>query len=86
MECKIGYKSRYLPIKNRLTDMENRLVVANEEACESGINRGKLLYIGWVNDEVLLYSTGNHIQYPVTNHNGKECEKEYIRTFFCSLC
>ena len=25
-----------------------------------------------------LYSTGNYIQYPVTNHNGKEYEKEYI--------
>ena len=25
-----------------------------------------------------LYSTGNYIQYPVINHNGKEYEKEYI--------
>ena len=24
------------------------------------------------------YSTGNYIQYPVINHNGKECEKEYM--------
>ena len=24
------------------------------------------------------YSTGNYIQYPVINHNGKEYEKEYI--------
>ena len=23
-------------------------------------------------DKVLMYSTGNYIQYPVTNHNGKE--------------
>ena len=22
--------------------------------------------------------TGNYIQYPVINHNGRECEKEYI--------
>ena len=28
--------------------------------------------------QVLLYSTGNYIQYPVINHNGKEYEKEYI--------
>ena len=27
---------------------------------------------------VLLYSTGNDIQYPVIKHNGKEYEKEYI--------
>ena len=34
--------------------------------------------IGWINNKVLLYSTGNYIQYPVTNYNGKEYEKEYI--------
>ena len=28
--------------------------------------------------KVILYSTGNYIQYSVTNHNGKEYEKEYI--------
>ena len=28
--------------------------------------------------KVLLYSTGTYTQYPVTNHNGKEYEKEYI--------
>ena len=45
---------------------------------EFEINRGKLLYIGWINNKVLLYSAGNYIQYPVTNHNGKEYEKEHI--------
>ena len=31
------------------------------------------------NDKVLLYSTGNYIQHPVINHNGKEhIEKEGI--------
>ena len=25
-----------------------------------------------INNKVLLYSTGNYIQYPVINHNGKE--------------
>ena len=47
---------------------------------ESGVSRGKLLYTGWINNKVLLYSTGNYIQYPVINHNGKEYEKEYIGT------
>ena len=28
--------------------------------------------------QVLLYSTGNYIQYPLINHSGKEYEKEYI--------
>ena len=40
-----------------------------------GISRGKLVYTGWINKEVLLCSTGNDIQYPVTNYNGKEYEK-----------
>ena len=45
---------------------------------EFGVSRCKLLYIGWINNKVLLYSTGNYIQYPVINHNGKDHEKEYI--------
>ena len=39
---------------------------------ESGISRCKLVYIRSINYKVLLYSTGNSIQYPVTNHNEKE--------------
>ena len=42
-----------------------------EKDWELGLNRYKLLYIGWVNKKVLLYSTGSYIQYPVINHNGK---------------
>ena len=29
-----------------------------------------------MNNKVLLYSTGNYIQYPMINHNGKENEKK----------
>ena len=36
-----------------------------------GINRCQLLYIGWINKD-LLYSTGNYVQHLVTNHNVKE--------------
>ena len=39
---------------------------------ESGVSRCKLVYIEWMNNKFLLYSTGNYIQYPVINHNGKE--------------
>ena len=45
------------------------------------------LYIGWINNKVLLNSIGNYIQYPVVNHQGKEYEKEQI--YICitgSLC
>ena len=45
---------------------------------ESGISRCKLLYTGWINIKVLLYSTGNYIQYPVINHNGKKYKKECV--------
>ena len=45
---------------------------------ESGISRCKLLYIEWINNKVLLDSTGNYIQYPMINHNGKEYEKECV--------
>lgn len=31
-----------------------------------------------LNNKVLLYNTGNYIQYFVITHNGKESEKEYI--------
>ena len=35
---------------------------------ESGISRCKLLHMEWINDKILLYSTGNYMQYPVNNH------------------
>ena len=38
---------------------------------EARVSRCKLLYIGWINNKVLLYSTGNSIQYHLINHNGK---------------
>ena len=42
---------------------------------EFGLSRGKLLYIEWINNKILLYSSGNYIQYPVIKHNGKEYKK-----------
>ena len=34
---------------------------------EFGISRCKLLYVGWITNKDLLYSTGNYIQCPVIN-------------------
>ena len=71
----------YLRNRNRLTDIENRLVVAKGEGggggmdWEFGVSRCTLLYIEWINNKVLLYSTGR-IQCPMINYNGKEYEKE----------
>ena len=61
-----------------LMDIENRLVVAKGEGVGGGmewevaVSRCKLLYTGWINNKVLLYSAKNCIQYPMINHNGKE--------------
>ena len=43
---------------------------------EFEVSRCKLVYVEWINNKVLLYNTGNYIQYPVINHNGKEYKKE----------
>ena len=63
-----------------MPDTENRLVVAKRRGGggmdrEFGISIDKLVYIGLINNKVLLYSTLNYIQYLVTNHNRKEYEK-----------
>ena len=41
-------------------------------------SRCKLLYIEWINNKILLYSTGNYIQYPVIKCKGKEYKKECV--------
>ena len=46
---------------------------------EFGAGRCKLLCIGWINNKVLLYSTGNYIQYPIINHNGKGYKKGMLK-------
>jgi len=62
--------------QKRFTDKDNRLTVAKgvgwgRDELGIGVSRCKLLYIEWINNKILLYSTGNYIQYPVINHNGK---------------
>ena len=42
---------------------------------EFGVSRRKLSCIAWINNKVLLWGTGHHIQYPVMIQNGKEYEK-----------
>ena len=31
-----------------------------------------------INKKILLHSTGNYIEYPVINHNGREYEQESL--------
>ena len=52
---------------------------------ESGISRCELLHTRWINNKVLLYHIGNHIQHPVI------MEKSIYKTNICmsvtkSLC
>ena len=39
---------------------------------ETVVSRWKLVYMEWLNNKVLLYSTENYVQYSVINQNGKE--------------
>ena len=50
---------------------------------EVGASRCKLLYTEQINNKVLLYSTGNYIQYPMINHNGREYTKQCIYMCVC---
>ena len=48
---------------------------------EFGIGRRKLLHLEWINNKVPLYTTGNYIQSPGINQNGKKYRKRmYIFT------
>ena len=60
--------------RNRLTDVDNRLVVAKVEGkgmnWEFRVIRCKLLHLERIN-KVVLYSTVTYIQSPGTDHDGK---------------
>ena len=61
--------------------MENTVVAKGQAGGgrtdrEFGVGRCKLLCREWIDNKVLLYSTGNYISYPGINHNRKEHEKE----------
>ena len=52
-----------------------------------GVGRCKLLHLEWMNDKVLLYSTGNYSQSTGINHNREEYIKRNV--YVCmieSLC
>ena len=65
-------------------NIENRLVVAKGEGVGGrtewgfGMSRCKHLYTEWITNKVLLDSTGNYIQCPMANHNGKEYLKMHM--------
>ena len=52
-------------------DIESSLLAAKGEEVEgglewkAGVSRCKLLYIEWINNKALLYSTENYVRYPM---------------------
>ena len=54
------------------------------DGLQFGISRCKALYTEQINNRVLLYSTGNYIQYPVIKLVEKKMEKNVYLTK--SLC
>ena len=48
---------------------------------EVGVSRCDLLYIEWINNKVLLYSTENYMKYPMIKYNGKEYFKKNLYTY-----
>ena len=40
-----------------------------------GVSTCKLLHLEWISNGVLLYSTGNNVQSPGIEHDGKEYKK-----------
>ena len=66
MESEIWHRGSYLENRNRLTDTENRLVVAKGEGGGSGTDKEFIDANG-----VLLHGTGNYVQSPVIEHDGR---------------
>ena len=64
--------------RNRLTDIENKLMVIKEEREETGINleygtnRYKLPYVKHTNNKNSLSSSGNCFQHCVVTYNEKQ--------------
>ena len=60
LECKIWHKRTYLRNRNRLTGIEDKLLVAKRKwgregtDWDFGVSRYKLLCVEWINNKVLL--------------------------------
>ena len=61
------------------TETDSWLPKGEEINQEFGINIHTLLFVKQINNKILLYSTGNYIEYPIIICNGKEYDKEDIQ-------
>ena len=73
--------------KNKLMNLENRLVVAKKEGEGVGWTRSfglvdnKLLDLEWISNEILLYSPRKTIWSLVMEHDGGKCEKKRMYVY-----
>ena len=51
-----------------------------------GVGICKLLYFGWVNNEVLLYSIGNYIQSLGMEHDGRRAYEKKNVCVYIYIC
>ena len=75
------YKRTCLQSRNRVTVVENNALVTRGEGggrinWEIGIDIYTLLYIKYISNKDLLYSTGNSTRYSVMTYMGKESKKD----------
>ena len=83
VESKVWQKWTYLQNRSRLLVIENRCLCLGEGGRErDGLGIWswwwKLLHLEWINNKVLMISTGNSIECPVINHSGKEYKNVYM--------
>ena len=85
VESKIWHKWTYLKSRNRLP--REQTVIARRNRGGRGMDwelvvpKCKWLHSEWINNKVLMYSTGNYNTNPVINHNEKEYTKECLYVY-----
>ena len=60
---------------------QSRTRLKRLSSSSSSRHRHKLLPIEWMDNKVLLHSTGNYIHCPGINHNGKEYKEECMYVY-----
>ena len=73
-----GYKTETDSRTQRTDLCLPREVGWGEMDWEFGISRCKLVYVEWINNKILMDCTGNYIQYPVINHNGRIQKRMHV--------
>ena len=72
-------------VHNRLTDFENEIMVGRSRGegivREFGMNMYTLLYLKWITNKALLYSTGNFAQCCVGAWTGGESGGQWIPVY-----